>query len=51
MVFDRMLERVIVTVNDMIRIFLGPSELHGIVMSKNWCMCCDRKAERQMRKS
>jgi len=23
---------------------LIPSELHGIAMWKNWCMCCDRKA-------
>jgi len=35
MVIYLLLEHVIVTVIDMIRIFLSPSELHGIAMSKN----------------
>jgi len=35
MVINLLLGHVVVTVNDMITIFLSPSELHGIAMSKN----------------
>ena len=46
MVITLLLECVIVTVNDMISIFLKfmwTSSWHCHI-KRNWCMCCDRKA-------